>query len=345
MEFELITNDETWEALRPEWTDLLKHSITRVPFLNFDYQFAWWKTLGGGEWSPANSRLSIVVARQNGLLVGIAPFFVSSRGEEREMLHFIGEVEVSDYLDFIVDPTDLDRFLVELLTFLRLSPQLADRPLGLSNFISDSRSLEAIPLACAKSGWDCKISKLQPSPYIQVGESYEAFLASLNKKQRHEVRRKERNAEANYQTSWYLVQDAATLEDELQAFIDMMREDPSKQDFLTDLMVQHLKETARLAFKASQLHLAFLTFNQVKVAAYYSIFSEGKLWVYNSAWKMDYSPASPGWVLLAKIIRWACDNGVHEVDLMRGDEEYKYRFGGIDRFVLRAECFPLQDPV
>jgi CelD/BcsL family acetyltransferase involved in cellulose biosynthesis len=39
-------------------------------------------------------------------------------------------------------------------------------------------------------------------------------------------------------------------------------------------------------------------------------------------------------VLLAKVIIWAIEHGLAEVDMMRGDEVYKYRFGGIDRHVV-----------
>jgi len=39
-------------------------------------------------------------------------------------------------------------------------------------------------------------------------------------------------------------------------------------------------------------------------------------------------------VLLAKVITWAIEHGLTEVDMMRGDEVYKYRFGGIDRHVV-----------
>ena len=46
---------------------------------------------------------------------------------------------------------------------------------------------------------------------------------------------------------------------------------------------------------------------------------------------------SPGWVLLAYVIQWCCENGRYEFDFMRGDEEYKYRFGGVSRHVMRAK--------
>jgi CelD/BcsL family acetyltransferase involved in cellulose biosynthesis len=39
-------------------------------------------------------------------------------------------------------------------------------------------------------------------------------------------------------------------------------------------------------------------------------------------------------VLLAKVINWAIEKELTEVAMMRGDEEYKYRIGGIDRHVV-----------
>ena len=138
--------------------------------------------------------------------------------------------------------------------------------------------------------------------------------------------------------------DAARLEEEVDAFIAMMRQDPRKAAFLNPAMREHLQATARFAFEHGQLHLAFLTFEGHKAAAYFSFIEGGKLWVYNSAWEPLYAPCSPGWVLLAKVIQWAIDQGLREVDMMRGDEDYKYKFGAVNRYVTRALCLPTSQP-
>ncbi|NJN79266.1 MAG: GNAT family N-acetyltransferase [Anaerolineales bacterium] len=46
---------------------------------------------------------------------------------------------------------------------------------------------------------------------------------------------------------------------------------------------------------------------------------------------------SPGWVLLSHTIQWCCENDRYEFDFMRGDEDYKYRFGGVNKFVMRSQ--------
>jgi CelD/BcsL family acetyltransferase involved in cellulose biosynthesis len=35
-------------------------------------------------------------------------------------------------------------------------------------------------------------------------------------------------------------------------------------------------------------------------------------------------------------LQWANEHQRDELDFMRGDEEYKYRFGAVDRHVMRA---------
>jgi len=45
-------------------------------------------------------------------------------------------------------------------------------------------------------------------------------------------------------------------------------------------------------------------------------------------------------VLLGYLLQWANENGYAEFDFMRGDEDYKYRFGAVDRFVMRVTLKP-----
>jgi CelD/BcsL family acetyltransferase involved in cellulose biosynthesis len=60
------------------------------------------------------------------------------------------------------------------------------------------------------------------------------------------------------------------------------------------------------------------------------------LWVYNSGMDTRYNEYSPGWVLLGELLKWANENGRQAFDFMRGDEDYKFRFGAQKRDVLRV---------
>lgn len=335
MRFSIIQTEENWACLKPEWDALLERSAVKVPFLLWDYQFAWWQKKGGAEW-PVDSQLAIITAREDDQLIGIAPLFIAEKEGEPPALRFIGQVEVSDYLDFIVPLDALRPFLLELLNYLAVEPALSALPLRLDNFIDTSPSLPALKAAAAQAGWTYSTAVLMPSPYIPTAPDWDSYLATLDKKQRHEIRRKIRNATTQQHASWYIMEHNEHCQQEMEDFLTMMRNEPDKDTFLKPAMVDFMQAAAEAACKNNILQLAFLTMDGEKAGAFLSFINDKKLLVYNSAWNPKFSQFSPGWVLLSYLIQWAIEHHFSEVDMMRGDENYKYRFGGIDRHVISA---------
>ena len=116
-----------------------------------------------------------------------------------------------------------------------------------------------------------------------------------------------------------------------------MAADPIKAAFLNSTMRSHMQKTIYAAFKEGWLKLSFLEIGHEKAASYLS-FDDGKtLYLYNSGISLSYRELSPGWVLLAYVIQWAIENGRAEFDFLRGEEDYKYRFGAVDRWVMQVQ--------
>ena len=137
-----------------------------------------------------------------------------------------------------------------------------------------------------------------------------------------------------------LSQIPIALDAEIEAFLNLMAQDPEKAVFLTPPMRAHMRTIIRCAFEDGCLQLAFPGNRRQKAAGYLSFDYLNRLWVYNSGLDRRFMEYSPGWVLLGYLLQWANENGRTEFDFMRGDEDYKYRFGGIDRFVLRVTLKP-----
>ncbi len=57
------------------------------------------------------------------------------------------------------------------------------------------------------------------------------------------------------------------------------------------------------------------------------------IWAYNAGFDPAYAALSPGWLIMVEMIDWSIKNGRKMFDFMRGGEDYKYRFGAVDRFV------------
>jgi CelD/BcsL family acetyltransferase involved in cellulose biosynthesis len=342
MHFQRHIHFDDLAAYKDQWNHLLQKSASHVPFLTFEYQQAWWQTRGGGEW-PQDSQLVVITACEGDRLVGVAPLFFTQNILGRPALMFVGAIEVSDFLDFIVEPEELPGFLSGLLDFLienkeNLPPwELID----LYNLLEGSPSLAALEAEAKQRGWAHQQIHLQPAPFIPLPGDYQAYLADLDKKQRHEIRRKWRNVENSLaEPGFYIVEDRDRLQAETQAFIDMMAQDPNKRDFLTEPMVAYMHDITQAAFEAGWLQLSFFTLDGKKAAAYLCFGFNHDIYCYNSGWEWDFREYSPGWVLLAYLLEWANENGFKKFDFMRGDEDYKYKFGGVDRNIYRVTLEP-----
>ena len=123
---------------------------------------------------------------------------------------------------------------------------------------------------------------------------------------------------------------------EIEDFFYLMVQDDEKKSFLTEKMRVQMHTSMKAAFQAGWLQLAFLEINGEKAAGYLNFDFNNHIWVYNSGMDYKYREYSPGWVLLGYLLRWANEQGRVAFDFMRGDEDYKYRFGGVDRYVVRA---------
>jgi CelD/BcsL family acetyltransferase involved in cellulose biosynthesis len=317
------------------WNALVQASIADTPFSRYEYLCEWWKTLGGGEWKHAE--LVLVSATENDRLVGIAPLFIADYDGQRALM-LVGSIEISDYLDLIVGAEDHARFLSGLLDFLASASQQADdwSALDWYNLPDSSPTLAALKAEAENRGWTHHEEIYRPTPRIPLNGSFDEYLSRIDKKQRHEIRRKMRRAAESGRVRFQLIDATANIESETNDFFNLMVQDPNKEQFLHPEMREQMTVTIRNAFERGYLWLAFLEIDGAKAAASLNFDYKNKLWGYNSGVGREHMELSPGWVLLAHVIQWCCENGRSEFDFMRGDEEYKYRFGGVSGYVMRT---------
>jgi CelD/BcsL family acetyltransferase involved in cellulose biosynthesis len=323
-----------------DWAGLLDKAPGRTPFLEFAYQKLWWETRGGGEWPEAS--LLLYAARDNGKLVGLAPFFSTPMPDGTTSVLNVGSIEVSDFLDLIVLPEYRDELISQLLHEVKALNLPGFHQLSLCNLLDSSPTLPALQSVANRDGWQLSVERLEHSPCITLAADFESYLAGIDKKQRHEIRRKMRRAEeSEIPVTWYMVTDPSTLDSEVDAFIDLMENDGDKEAFLRPAMRKFLRQVVHFAYDGGWLQLAFLEIGGHKAAAYLSFDYQNRIWVYNSGLNRDFQSMSPGWVLLGHLLQWAIENGRADFDFMRGNEDYKYRFGAVDRYVMRADLRPV----
>jgi CelD/BcsL family acetyltransferase involved in cellulose biosynthesis len=331
---ELKIFDHFTEIDPQDWNSLVEQNETDVPFLKYEYLKSWWEFKGGGEW-PENSSLFLIAGFSGDQLVGIAPLFSPANTAEKKLM-LLGSVEISDYLDLICLPESKPEFVRNLLNVvIKETPDIMQ--LDFVNVPQASATLQLLETHAGDAGWRCDIQPAYHTPAIQLADDWDTYLSGIDKKQRHEIRRKMRRAEESSDSiHWYIVEDQEKLDAEIQDLFSLMEMDADKKKFLTPLMQDQMIEIIHWAFNEEILQLSFLQIGQEKAAAYLC-FDYGKhLLVYNSGFNYQFSEYSPGWVLLSYLIQHAIKTGKSHFDFMRGDETYKYRFGAEDGFVMRA---------
>ena len=332
MAIDIIQTQSGLDDLKSIWNSLLTQNASHVPFLRHEYLSSWWETKGGGEWQEGE--LFILVWRDSGKEIrGIAPFFLVG-----DRVLFLGSHEISDYLDFIAPSNLLPSFLDQVFEFL--SNEFTDwKTLDLYNLPEPSPTIPLIHELGEKSNWVVESEILQPSPGLILPETWQEYIFSLDDRYRNEIERKLRKAEEYFlPVNWYIVDDSHDLDKELDDFLELMRNNPDKAAFLSEDMTIQIKTSAENAYQAGWLQLSFLTVGDLKAAGYLNFDFDNKIWVYNSGINSMFENIYPGWVLLAKLIKWSIEEGKTSFDFMRGDERYKYHFGGKDSSVVRIQA-------
>ena len=350
MQVRCDTNPAVFDQLREEWDALVARSATPMPFLRPFWQKAWWSAYQQGK------ELRLISVREDGQLMGIVPLFVHEmqvapgellprlsierpeplpEGVARRILHPIGGTEVSDYLDLIVDRERASAVLAALWDHLR---QMGDwELLDLHCIPTGSPTLDELPGLAEEGGFRVATIREEVCPIIELPDSWEAYLESLNKKQRHEIRRKIRKAQREASVRWRKSQGAEELERDLELFFQLHEHSaPDKEAFWNAETRRFFREIAGALQREDALQLSFVYFDEQPVATYFSLDHDGQLLLYNSGYEPGaFMSLSPGLVLLSLMIEDAIERGYRIFDFMRGDERYKYDYGGVDRPIYR----------
>lgn len=328
---EVHTDLDVFTMLRAEWNHLVKHSVTDTIFLTWEWLSTWWEVYKTDE-------LHVVTCRtQEGDLVGIAPWFV----DPNKVLRTIGCEDVTDYLDVIVHRDYQTSVYAALADTVSLHLGKSYERVELCNIPDASPTLSGLVEAVQSVGLSGTVSIQEVCPLIELPDAWDDYLHLLDKKQRHEVRRKLRRVQgADEAIDWYVVSQDMVFGEQMDQFLALMAEsDDQKRQFLADERnVAFFHRFSAIALEQGWLQLAFLTVNQEPAAAYLNFVYNGELLVYNSGLSISkYSTLSPGIVLLANIIRDAIEQKLQVFNFLRGDETYKYRMGGKDSYVRKLQ--------
>lgn len=321
MKIERLEKFDRFIRLRKLWNELLFRSEQNTVFLTHQWLEAWWRSFG------KEYEFSILVARDDdGTLMGAAPLMASDH-----RLSFVANQEVSDYCDFIIDAEKTDRFYELLLECLQQSYAHIIN-VELINIPSSSPTLISLPRIARGRGFSCSIFESETAPILSLPTSYDTYIGSLERKKRHELRRKLRKLESLGHISIQSKRDPQGLNAAIQDFIILHRESSaSKKEFwkkegMTDFFIL----LTQLFSLQQWVEVNLLYFKDKLIAGLLNLVYTDNLYLYNVAFNREFSPFSPGFFLINNTIRRAIEENKKVVDFLRGREKYKYSFGAKD---------------
>ena len=307
---------ESFESLTSYWTDSSHRLKWGSVFVLPSWLEVWWR-----EFQP-ETELYLGAVKQQSDIVGIASLQVKG-----EKAFFIGSADVCDYLDFVIVPGRENDFFNILLDDLR---QQGITHLDLKLLRSDSTVITNLVDMARNRGFEVLCREEAVTVELDLPATWEEYLAGLDKKQRHEVRRKLRRLWAagnvNYHCLEVSPQEVGALTDTFLRLFALSREE--KAEFMTTRMKSFFRSLAKAMAELKLLRYGILEVDKLTAAMIMGFDYNEAMYLYNSGYEPQYNSLSVG--LLSKVlcIKESIKRGMKKWDFLKGAERYKYQLGG-----------------
>ncbi len=335
MRKEIIASSEAFEAIKQEWKALVARLPDHTIFMTWEWQYLWWETYAE---RFKNARLRILTYYDEGQLVAILPYFVYDEPMGpftlRKAAYLASKIESSDYLDIITLPQYREYFEAHLVDDLKSLAHDAD-VIELNHCLPESIMYQIFQ---GHSNGNHYVEKFRVCPYVELPESFDAYLKQLSANFRSNVRRRTKKLLIKEKARFELVNETEDIDSVITSVFHLhekrARQKGLDTKFVPELRQKFHQQVAQALVPQGYIKLFQLTSrNGEKIASLYC-FDYGKTLAYfQSGFDPAWSNYSPGLVILGKAIEFAIQQGYRIFDFMRGGEAYKKNWGTIDRYI------------
>jgi CelD/BcsL family acetyltransferase involved in cellulose biosynthesis len=347
------------------WDALAARTPWATPFSGWAFQRAWWDAYGANAHDetitvcadgPGNEPIAIVPLMHRH---EVEPSDAETRTTMRHTAGatltpveptatalFFGASYHADYATILAAPEDAPAVADALAAHLA-EPDVLGRHrwdvVDLRRLRCGDPAADALAAAFGAremtEGWTLNVEREDVCPVVTIpeGADVDAYLATLGKKVRHEIRRKVRRARGV--GAMELTDSTDPLAD-LPAFIDLHQKRWGAMGLFPDTPGgEQSRVFARRLFELNgadgPLRLAFLTVGGRRIAAGVHLETDDGFLYYNAGIDPDARELSPGVLMVYAYVERAIRTGKRRLDLLRGDEPYKYEWGAVDEPIQR----------
>lgn len=339
MRIKVIHHRDDWQQHEQDWQAVYDANPNHTPFQSYEWQANWWKHLGSGQ-------LYILrIDTDSGDAIGFAPFFLRKRffGVPLRHLCFIG-AKRTDYLDFLVRQGEEQRFFTTLFQFLRDQQGLFSF-IELKDFPETSANLPYFKEAVKHYFPLYSIDTSRICVAVPFPEKWDAYVASLGKSLRSNLRYYSKRLDKNFEVEWREYhRNGEDLEAGFNGIVQVYNERWLQEKGATRYTEPAAAAFERAAFlslaRRDEFRLWLLHLNGEPAATLAGFVRNNKVFDYCFAHSPKFHEHSVGTVLIGHAIERCINDNMRELDLSRGDEEYKFKFQGREKRNLHVKIYP-----
>ncbi len=320
-----------------EWERLLRGNPTATAFSLRAVHAAWWGAHASGAVDVSLAARDAV----SGELLGYLPLMRRPDG-----MIYSGATLHIDYATVLLAPPQGNGAgeADEVADALASALIARNEPINLMRLrpgdAAHTRMIGAIQRAASAASRTATYSIEEPAPYIDLQgvSTLDQHLDRLDKKQRHEIRRKVRRGEA----AGVQISESGNISADLPEFIRLHRarwrggglfadspKGAEEEGFMRELFATAPRGTISMLLAANQ---EFGTF-----AAGLFIRDAGALRYWNAGGNLAARALSPGVLIFVHGLTMALQERLPQLDFLRGNEPYKYEYGAVDAQVMKLQ--------
>lgn len=326
---EVLKDEKRFFELRGEWSELLAKDLNATVFQSWDFLYPNWKY-------RKNGRLLYVITlrSKDGKLQAIAPFWIQivKKGITLKMIEFVGTRGL-DYLDFIVSrEVDRKKVIKDILTYV-LNNKNDWNIISLSELREKSKDF--LNGVFEKLKVNYSFSKCSTCVKINLPETWEDYKKSLGSSTRKDLNYDENRFDKAFDVDFLVYTENSSQLQMMLASLQKIHQSRWKNtgvkgSFHEEWMQDLDKDIVISCAEKGILRYFILLVDGIPVAGLSGFSFDSTIYTHTMSISIDekYRKFSIGNVLLQKAIKWSIENGYKFFDLSRGNEQYKFKFGG-----------------
>jgi CelD/BcsL family acetyltransferase involved in cellulose biosynthesis len=326
---EVIADVATFVGMASVWNETVERAAVAHPFLHHEWLRTWWDCFGAGR------RLHIVVVKSAGRVLAIAPLMWETAwmyGVPVRRLRLLENAH-TPRADVIVVERPLESYRAIWRSLLETSQRWD--VLQLSQIDRASPTFQALQTLATDHGHATETWPCDDAPYLSLGQTWDAYSATLTPKFRQNLRNRWSRVSMLGQPKLEVLEDCSAIRDACDESLSLEASgwkhanrtaigcDPATHRFYTQL--------AERAADRGWLRLLFLTVNGRRIATAYGACYRGRLMFLKTGYDPEFARCSPFKTLTSLALQHAFAEGLAEVDFLGDAEPWKLEWTSTTR--------------